>query len=134
MGNVTINPAPGSEIRRLREERHLRPVDIQRVSDTIKRERNCSDFGISHATLSDIENEHSVPNVRKMFSLAVCFRLPMEDILALYGASPDGVRQFYDTSSAEIRANESAAASSGAPSGPLVPAGVPGDWQRKGPG
>jgi len=96
MGESTINPTPGNEIRRLREERHLRPVDVQRISDAVKRQMNCADFGISHATLNDIENEHSVPNVRKMFSLAVCFRLPMESILALYGAPPEGVRQYLD--------------------------------------
>src|SRR5215813_14899310 len=92
MGSREINRTPGDEIRRLREERHLRSADIQRISETIKRQKNCADFGISHATLNDIENEHSVPSVRKMFSLAVCFRVPLEFILELYGASPDDVK------------------------------------------
>ncbi len=93
MSKGPIHLAPGSEIRRLREERHLRPVDIQRISDAVRRDRNCPDFGISHATLSDIENENAVPSVRKMFSLAVCLGLPLEHILALYGASPEDVKQ-----------------------------------------
>jgi transcriptional regulator with XRE-family HTH domain len=95
----TINHAPGAEIRRLREEKGIRPVDVQRISETIKTRKNCSDFGISHATLNDIENEHSVPNVRKMFSLAASLGVSLDSILALYGAAPADVKQFYDGAS-----------------------------------
>ncbi len=94
----SIHLSPGSEIRRLREERKLRPVDIRRISDAVRRDRNCPDFGISHATLNDIENENTVPSVRKMFSLAVCLHLPLEHILSLYGASPEDVKQHQSVS------------------------------------
>ena len=91
-----VNQTPGAEIRRLREEKGLRAVHIQRISETIKLRKKCTDFGISHATLNDIENDHSVPNVRKMFSLAASLEVPMESILALYGASPIEVKEYYD--------------------------------------
>jgi hypothetical protein len=94
MVNVEINHAPGVQIRRFREERGLRPADIQRISEAIKRRKNCPGFGISHASLNDIENHHSVPSVRKMFSLAVCLKVPFEQILALYGASLEDARMF----------------------------------------
>jgi hypothetical protein len=60
----------GQRIKDLREERGLRPADIHRISEAIKRQKNCPGFGITHASLNDIENHHSVPSVRKMFSLA----------------------------------------------------------------
>ena len=91
MSRDEIDRTPGDQVRRLREERGLRPVDIQRISETVKQRRDCADFGISHATLSDIETGHSVPHVRKMFSLAVCFQVPLAHILALYGVAPDDV-------------------------------------------
>src|ERR1700722_12068415 len=87
-GETAMNQTPGTEIRRLREEKGLRAVDVQRISDSIKLRKQCTDFGISHATLNDIENEHSVPNVRKMFSLAASLEVPLESILALYGVAP----------------------------------------------
>jgi transcriptional regulator with XRE-family HTH domain len=92
--NGNGNLSPGAQIRRLREERGLRPVDIQRISETVKLRKNCADFGISHGTLNDLENENSVPNVRKMFSLAVCFQVPLEYILTLYDASPGEISAF----------------------------------------
>ena len=91
-----VNQTPGAKIRRLREERGLRPSDIQRISEMIKQRRGSPDFGISHATLNDIENGNSLPNVRKMFSLAVCFRVPLETILECYGVSPGDVKQYYE--------------------------------------
>jgi transcriptional regulator with XRE-family HTH domain len=97
MNESDLKGKPGSQIRRLREERGLRPVDIQRISETVKIRKECADFGISHGTLSDIENENSVPNVRKMFSLAVCFQVPLEHILALYDASPSDIKQHYES-------------------------------------
>jgi transcriptional regulator with XRE-family HTH domain len=95
-GEAEVNQTPGAEIRRLREERGLRAVDIDRISETIKLRKKCTDFGISHATLNDIENEHSVPNVRKMFSLAASLEVPMEAVLALYGVAPSEVKEYYD--------------------------------------
>ena len=93
---VEVNQTPGAEIRRLREEKGIRAVDIQRISETIKLRKKCTDFGITHATLNDIENEHSVPNVRKMFSLAASLEVPLESILALYGVAPAEVKEYYD--------------------------------------
>jgi transcriptional regulator with XRE-family HTH domain len=101
MTEIKVSRNSGDHIRRLREERGLRPVDIQRISEMVRLQKNCPDFGISHATLNDIENEHSVPNVRKMFSLAVCFRIPLDHILALYDAAPGDVQHFHEESSGE---------------------------------
>lgn len=91
----SISSTPGNQIRRMREERGLRPVDIERVSESIRQRRGHPDFAINHATLNDIENQHSLPNVRRMFSLAVCFRVPLEQILSVYGASSEAARQFW---------------------------------------
>ena len=102
MSSAAINPAPGEEIRRLRERRGLRPVDIQRISEGIRIRKDCADFGISHTTLNDIETGHSIPGARRMFSLAVCLQVPLEQILALYGVDPAEVAEYAPDTAAEI--------------------------------
>jgi transcriptional regulator with XRE-family HTH domain len=88
--------APGEEIRRLREARGLRPVDVQRISNLVTRGKNCADFGITEVTLAEIENEQSLPNVRQLFSLAACFEVPLKSILALYGVDPAEIHAYHD--------------------------------------
>jgi len=124
---VEVNQTPGAEIRRLREEKGIRAVDIQRISETIKLRKKCTDFGITHATLNDIENEHSVPNVRKMFSLAASLEVPLESILALYGVAPAEVKEYYDHPHAQETGIEVL--------NPFfaVPFDIPFDFRRTGP-
>jgi transcriptional regulator with XRE-family HTH domain len=96
IGATEYKRTAGDELRRLREERGLRPIDIQSICDHIKLRKNREDFGISHATLNEIETQNSLPNVRKMFSLAACLRVPLEQILELYDVSPRDVSQYYE--------------------------------------
>jgi transcriptional regulator with XRE-family HTH domain len=121
-----INSEPGKEIRRLREDRGLRAIDIERISENVKLQTKCQDFGISHATLNEIEKENSIPNVRKMFSLAVALRVPLNDILALYGAHPENVPEFFEAGPGEI---------SREPFNPAfgTPFDIPFDFRRTGP-
>jgi hypothetical protein len=74
----------GKIIRDLREERFLRPTDIERMSRAIADARGSSDFYVPHSTLADIESG-AVPSIYKLFSLAACFRVPLDELMLAYG-------------------------------------------------
>lgn len=74
----------GKWIRTLREERSIKPSDIERATRTIAESRGNADFYVSHSTLADIE-AGSVPSIHKLFSLAVAFKVPLGDLLVSFG-------------------------------------------------
>ena len=78
----------GKVIRELREQRFIKSTDIERISRSIASVKGNADFYISHSTLADVE-AGSVPSIHKLFSLAFCLRVPLEEILLVFdiGAS-----------------------------------------------
>jgi len=86
----------GKVIRELREERFLRPTDIERMSRAIAVARENPDFYVSHSTLADIESG-AVPSVHKFFSLAACLRVPLEELMVAYGINAEEVIAFAPT-------------------------------------
>jgi transcriptional regulator with XRE-family HTH domain len=75
---------PGKCIRELREERLVKPSDIERTSRAIADAKGNADFYVSHSTLADIE-AGSVPSIYKLFSLAVCLGVPLDKLLSPFG-------------------------------------------------
>ena len=90
------NMESGKVIRELREERFLRPTDIERMSRAIADTRGNSDFYVPHSTLADIEFG-AVPSIHKLFSLAVCLRVPLEELMLAYGIDSGEVTAFAPT-------------------------------------
>ena len=74
----------GKLIRELREERFVKSTDIERISRSIASDKGNADFYVSHSTLADVETG-SVPSVHKLFSLAACLKIPLEELLLLFG-------------------------------------------------
>lgn len=74
----------GKWIRSLREERFIKPSDVERITRKIADQKNNADFYVSHSTLADIE-AGSVPSIHKLFSLALCFGLPLHDLFLPFG-------------------------------------------------
>lgn len=83
----------GKWIRELREERFVKSSDIERVSRAIADVKGNADFYVSHSTLADIETG-SVPSIHKLFSLAACLKVSLEDLLLVFGIDANEVRQY----------------------------------------
>ena len=77
----------GKWIRALREERLIKPTDIERITRTIAGEKQNTDFYVSHSTLADIESG-SIPSIHKLFSLAIALRVPLNQLLLPFGIDP----------------------------------------------
>lgn len=75
---------PGKWIRALREERSIKPSDIERITRSIADARANSDFYVSHSTLADIESG-AIPGIHKLFSLALAFKVQLNELLQPFG-------------------------------------------------
>lgn len=78
---------PGKWIRALREERQIKASDIERITRAIAETKGDTDFYVSHSTLADIE-AGSIPSIHKLFSLALSFKLPLNNLLSPFGIDP----------------------------------------------
>jgi transcriptional regulator with XRE-family HTH domain len=74
----------GEQIRALREQRRLRPSDIERLSQRLAEQRGNPDYLMPHGTLNGIESG-SVPTIYKLASLASILQIRIEDLLLIYG-------------------------------------------------
>ena len=75
---------PGRWIRSLREERMIKPSEIERITRSLGEARGNTDFYVPHSTLADIESG-SIPSIHKLFSLALCLQVRLHELLMLYG-------------------------------------------------
>jgi transcriptional regulator with XRE-family HTH domain len=83
----------GKWIRELREERFVKSSDIERISRSIADVRGNADFYVSHSTLADIETG-SVPSIHKLFSLAACLKVSLDELLLVFGIDASELRQY----------------------------------------
>ncbi len=81
---------PGRWIRALREERVIKPSDVERITRALADAKQNPDFYVSHSTLADIE-AGSIPSIHKLFSLAICLKVSMSEVLLPFGIDPDEV-------------------------------------------
>lgn len=80
----------GKWIRALREERHITPTDVQRITRNFAEARSNSDFYVSHSTLADIESG-AIPRVHKLFSLSLVLKVSLNELLLQFGIDPGNV-------------------------------------------
>ena len=91
----------GKWIRELREGRSIKSGDIERISRSIGEVKGSPDFYISHSTLCDIETG-SVPGVHKLFSLAGCLEVSLEELLLAFGIDVNELKQYASQSESSL--------------------------------
>jgi len=74
----------GQIIKNLREERLLKLSDIERLSRSIADAKGNDQYYISHATLLEIE-AGSIPGIYKIDSLAILLKIPLIQLLMVFG-------------------------------------------------
>jgi hypothetical protein len=84
---VGVQMDSGTWIKQLLEERFIKASDVERLSRSIADAKGNSDYYVSHATLADV-GSGSIPSIYKIFSLAVCLKLPYEQLLLVFGIDP----------------------------------------------
>jgi transcriptional regulator with XRE-family HTH domain len=80
---------PGKRLRQLREQLGLTVRDVEAASGRLARKRGNSAYSIPLSRISDIENKEVVPNIYRVYALAVIYRRDIREILAWYGIDLD---------------------------------------------
>jgi transcriptional regulator with XRE-family HTH domain len=83
----------GKWIRALREERLIKPSDVERITRSVADAKRNSDFYVPHSTLADIESG-SIPSIHKLFSLAISLKVPLNELLLLFGIDPKEINGY----------------------------------------
>src|SRR5260370_18139483 len=72
----------GKWIRQVREDRFIKPVDIEHVSSLIAETRGNPEYYISSEGLAEIENG-LVPTIHQIYNFAICMKVTYEQLLLL---------------------------------------------------
>jgi transcriptional regulator with XRE-family HTH domain len=82
-----VSPAPndgGDRLRALRVRRGFSTRKVADLSRDVASARRNEEFAISHARLTQIENEESVPSVFKLYTLSAIYGISFEELLSCY--------------------------------------------------
>jgi transcriptional regulator with XRE-family HTH domain len=81
---VTTLP-PNEQLKDLRSRLGITTRDVAEFSQRIAEAEGNTEFQISNAWLTQIENSDSVPSIFKLYSLSAIYRMKFTDLLRLYG-------------------------------------------------
>ena len=76
---------PSEQLKEIRNRLGSTTRDVAEFSHRIAQAEDNSEFHISNAWLTQIENSDSVPSIFKLYSLSSIYRIKFSDILLLYG-------------------------------------------------
>ena len=72
-------------LKELRSRLGITTREVADLSQKIAEAEGNSEFHISNAWLTQLENSHSVPSIHKLYSLSVIYRIKIADLLSLFG-------------------------------------------------
>jgi len=84
--------APGTSGEKLRAVRLLRNLTVREVASATRRiaeRQDHEEFSISAGRLSEIENKGAVPNIYRLYSLAVVYQVDLREMLSWFGVPRD---------------------------------------------
>ena len=77
----------GQRLKRARERLNLRYRDVEVASQRIAERRQNDEFIVNLSRLSDIENKGTVPNIFKLYTLCVIYRIDWIEVLSWFGVN-----------------------------------------------
>ena len=101
---------PGKWIRALREERLIKPSDVERITRAVADAKRNSDFYVPHSTLADIE-AGSIPSIHKLFALAMSLKVPLNELLLPFGIDAKEMADYEAESGDDVSLSQSLATS-----------------------
>lgn len=77
--------SPNEQLKDLRSRLGITTRDVAELSQQIAEAEGNSEFQISNAWLTQVENSDSVPSIFKIYSLSAVYHIKFTDLLRLYG-------------------------------------------------
>ena len=75
----------GDKLRNIREELHLTLRDVEAASARIAELYANTDYLLPISRLSDIETKSIVPSIFRLYSIAVIYRITVQEVMTLFG-------------------------------------------------
>ena len=84
---------PSQKLKDVRVRLGITTRDVSELSQKIANREANSEFHISNAWLTQIENSDSVPSIFKLYSLSAIYRVKFTDLLSLFGVNLDRLHE-----------------------------------------
>lgn len=84
----------GTGLKELRNRLGITIRDVEDQSQTIAEAQGNSEFSISNAWLTRIENGQGVPSIHKLFSLCTIYRVRLSDLLPMFGIDTNWLQKY----------------------------------------
>lgn len=84
---------PSQKLKDVRVRLGITTRDVSELSQKIADREANSEFHISNAWLTQIENSDSVPSIFKLYSLSAIYRVKFTDLLSLFGVNLDHLHE-----------------------------------------
>ncbi len=84
---------PSQRLKDLRVRLGITTRDVADLSQKIAEREGNSEFTISNAWLTQIENSDSVPSIFKLYSLSAIYRIKFTELLSLFGVELDHLHE-----------------------------------------
>ena len=85
VSTIALSAQAGFRLKQIRERFGLTLRQVEEASLEIADAERSSEYVVSTARLNQIENDGSLPSIYKFYSLAVIYRLSIEEMMGLYG-------------------------------------------------
>ena len=85
LSTLTLSAQAGFRLKQIRERFGLTLRQVEEASLEIADAERSSEYVVSTARLNQIENDGSLPSIYKFYSLAVIYRLSIDEMMGLYG-------------------------------------------------
>jgi transcriptional regulator with XRE-family HTH domain len=83
---------PGQRLRALREQLGFTIRDVEAASERVAEKHHSDEYILNISRLSEIETKGVLPTIFRLYSLATIYRVPISELLELYGISPEESR------------------------------------------
>jgi len=84
---------PSQRLKDLRSRLGITTREVAELSQKIAEREGNSEFTISNAWLTQIENSDSVPSIFKLYSLSAIYRIKFTELLSLFGVELDHLHE-----------------------------------------
>jgi len=84
----------GTSLKELRNRLGITIREVEEQSQTIAEAQGNSEFSISNAWLTRVENSRGVPSIHKLFSLCAIYRVRLSDLLPLFGIDTEWLHKY----------------------------------------
>jgi transcriptional regulator with XRE-family HTH domain len=82
---------PAERLKEIRGRLGITTREVAEESQTIAEREGNSEYYISNAWLTQLENSESVPSIFKVFSLSAIYRVPFRDLVLIFGVNLDNI-------------------------------------------